>query len=307
MLSEELHELLHEPSPLRHAVAQVPAAAGVQPEDVPPVQVAHAAGDRAHARQMAVELRELAPVQRLAVLGVDVHAALPHPVPVDVRVEGRQGGRHDVLRVPPRFPVVRPAERREHGVARGVDERTGGHVAVALDVVQDDPADTSLVGRGVGVDDAREEPHLHPALGRQLIEEQLQPLTAELRPAVVVLPPSVGVHALRHETALVEGLDQLAHEPADQHTLAVGHRVEGVDHAGGAHAAQAARLLDQQHVRPQPGGADGGRAAGRPATRHDEVIRPVHGNIAHQLVRASHPGPLSGLAQSLSVRQDGPS
>lgn len=243
--------------------------------------------DPAHARQVAVVLAELPVLQRLAVLLVHIHAAPAKFLPVHVRVQRGQRGRHCLFGVTTGLTVLCAAEGREHGIAGGVDERSGRNVPVALDVLHDDPVDAARVRLGLGVNHAREEAHLHPAFGGHLVQQQLQSFAFEPGPLMIALSPGVRIHMLRHETPLVESFDQLPHEAPDQHLLAVGHGVKRVHEPGGAHTAQAAHRLHQKHIRAEPGRTYSGSAAGRAASRDNQIVLPVHGNLTHQLVSAT--------------------
>ena len=91
----------------------------------------------------------------------------------------------------------------------------------------------------------------------------------------------------------VEGLDEFAHEAADEAALAIGHGVKGGDEARGAHAAEAAGGFHEEDLRTEAGGADGGGGSGGAASCDDDVVSRLGGNGAAEVVLAI--GPAVGL------------
>ena len=71
---------------------------------------------------------------------------------------------------------------------------------------------------------------------------------------------------------------------------AVEQRIPVRDVRIGAHAAQAAGRLDEHDLGAQPGCANRGRRAGRPAPGHYQVVAFLDGNLAGQAERLAAGG-----------------
>ena len=106
----------------------------------------------------------------------------------------------------------------------------------------------------------------------QFVEHELQSLGVEGRPKVKALTPIVGSDAGHEKPSCIHRLDDLAHEATDQHLLAVGHRIERGDQAGGAHPTQARGRLDEQYLCAQARRTDSGRRAGRSAAGDHDIV-----------------------------------
>ena len=84
----------------------------------------------------------------------------------------------------------------------------------------------------------------------------------------------------RRNFAFVHGFDNLTHQAADDHPLAVAHGVEGVDQGRGPHAAQATHCFDEEDLGSQSGRTDGGGRTARTTTADDEIVAAINGDLA---------------------------
>ncbi len=91
-------------------------------------------------------------------------------------------------------------------------------------------------------------------------------------------------HVRRQESAAVHRGDNLAHQAADQHPLAVGHRIERRDQARCAHTAQAAGGFHEQYLRAQPRGTHGRCRTRRPAAGDNQVETSLGRNFPRKAI-----------------------
>ena len=178
--------------------------------------------------------------------------------------------------------ALRARERGQLRVAGGVDERLGADELISLDVADDGALDLAVLA-SASISRVKKRTST-PASGHHLVEDALEHFRLERHPAIELAVEKFGYDMRAERAALEHGLDELLHEAADQHALAVGYRTEGRHEARRAHAAEAAGSFDQQHFGAEPRRAHRRRAAGGAAACDENVETFIDRDVALELV-----------------------
>jgi hypothetical protein len=143
---------------------------------------------------------------------------------------------------------------------------------MAFDIVDHHAVDLGAIGVHIDIDQAGQKAHLDTGIARELIQNELQALGPERRPAVIGDAPEFRRHLRAQKAALVHGFNDFPHDAADQPLDTVGHGIEGGHQTRCAHAPHGAGALHQKRLGAQPGRRNRRRRTAGPAAGDHQIV-----------------------------------